>query len=230
MQPHYLIVNLKPFIMLLMDNFNNKTLDEFTRLTLSSSPAPGGGSVSALVGSLAASLSGMVASLSLNNKSCDAVREDMLELQKKADTIRLELLAAIQKDAGSFTGYMSALKLPKNTEEEIAVRNETLQNELKKATLIPIEIAEKIFEIFPLAETAISKGTAAARTDAILSVILARSAVLGSALNVRINLLSIKDHNFVAEYGKKTAQLEVDAVKYEKELLLSCDITSNIKL
>ena len=101
---------------------------------------------------------------------------------------------------------------------------------MKKATLIPIEIAEKIFEIFPLAETAISKGTAAARTDAILSVILARSAVLGSALNVRINLLSIKDHNFVAEYGKKTEQLEVDAVKYEKELLLSCDLTSNIKL
>ena len=138
--------------------YKELSVEQFIEVTASDAPAPGGGSVSALVGSLGIALAEMVANLTIGKEKYADVEEEMKEIVEAASKVRKELTDAIQKDTESFTQYMNALKMPKTTEEEKAVRREAMQNGLKEATKVPLAIAESALDIFPIAQQVVEKG------------------------------------------------------------------------
>lgn len=211
-----------------MADLKNLSVEEFAALTASDAPAPGGGSVSALAGGLGAALAEMVANLTIGKEKYAGVDAEMRELAKQAAEIRAELIDAIQKDTESFTAYMTALKLPKDTDEQKAVRREAMQAGLKEAAVVPLEAAKAAVKIFPLAQAVVQKGNPNAVTDGLVAAMLTRSAVLGALLNVKINLGSIKDEAFVADMACQIKQLEQQAISLEKQVLDCSDLTDTL--
>lgn len=201
-----------------MKDLREMTVSEFSAVTWSDAPAPGGGSISALAGCLAASLAGMVANLSQGPKY-DAVKEEMALIAKDMDALRQDLLLAVQQDTESFALYMDALSLPKNTEEEKAVRRTAMQNGLKKAAETPLQAAKSIAPIFPLIEKVIMLGNPNAVTDALVASMMARTGMLGALMNVKINLEGIRDEAYVQEMHAQVKALEEAALSGEKHIL-----------
>ena len=210
-----------------MAEYKDLTVEQFLEVTASDAPAPGGGSVSALVGSLGIALAEMVANLTIGKEKYADVEDEMRGIVEEASRIRKELTDAIQKDTESFTQYMNALKMPKNTEDEKAVRREAMQNGLKEATNVPLAIAKSALEIFPIAAAVIEKGNKNAETDGLVAAMLARTAIFGALLNVKINLNSIKDEAFAAELALKVAVLEEKAGAWEKEILSGSELSAS---
>ena len=204
------------------------SIEDFTSLTASDAPAPGGGGVCALVAALGVALAEMVINLTIGKEKYAGVDGEMRALAQQAEALRKELLDAIQKDAECFNGYMAALRMPKETEAEKLARREAMQNGLKEAAVAPLEVAKTTVKIFPIAQTAVQKGNPNAVTDGLAAAMLARSAVLGTLLNVKINLASIKDEAFVAEYSAQVQQLEQQAIEMEKQVLACSDLTDKI--
>jgi len=202
----------------------NLTLEQFAAQTASNEPVPGGGSIAAISGSLAAALSEMVANLTIGKKKYAEFEEEMKEIADKGAVLRERLLDDIQKDSNSFNDVMKAMKLPKSTDEEKALRKEKMQEGLKIAARIPFEIASDAYEIMPLAERVVECGNKNAVTDGLVSAMLARTSVLSALLNTKINLASIKDEKFVNDYKEKVEELEKNAIEYEKRILAKSDL------
>ena len=209
-----------------MSDYQDWTLKRFAEETAGSSPAPGGGSVGAYAGALAAALSEMVANLTIGKKGFEDREAQMKALRDEAASLRKELLDDIRKDSESFNRYMEALRMPKDTEEQKAVRSEKMQEGLKAAAQVPLQAAETAVRIFPIAEAVVRDGNQNAVTDGLVSALLARSAVLGILLNVKINLASIRDEAFVNTYSTRVKQLEQTAVEGEKAVLSLSEFTS----
>lgn len=202
-----------------MGDLKELTVEEFTGLTASDAPSPGGGGVSALVGALAAALSEMVANLTIGRGKYAGVQEEMEALAGQAAALRSRLLDDIQKDSVCFNACMAALRMPRETKEQQEARREAIQEGLKEASAVPLSIAETAAGIFPIAEEVVKKGNQTAVSDGLLAAMLARTAVLGALLNVKINLASIRDEAFVRETASKTDQLEGEAVTWEAKIL-----------
>lgn len=202
-------------------DMKNMTLSEFTQRTASKDSVPGGGSVAALAGSIAAALSGMVASLTIDKKGYEQHRPEMLNLFEKAETLRVRLLDDIQRDCISFDAYISALALPKDSDAQKEARSAALQQALKAAAAVPLEVAQTALEIMPLAKLAVQYGNANTVTDGIISAMMARTAVLAALCNVKINLASIKDADYVAKTAHQVQKLEQAAIQMEKDILSS---------
>ena len=192
---------------------------EMAAMTASKSPAPGGGSIAAMTGAFGAALSAMVANLTIGKKAYDDVREEMQSLIETAEEIRLELLDAIQKDSESFNDFIVALGMPKETDEEKAARTAAMQRSLKEAAEIPYKTAVTAARVMPLAEKVVQKGNAKAVTDGLVSAMMARTAVRSALVNVRINLESINDTEYVAQMKDKCRDLEGRVVKAEAYIL-----------
>ena len=197
----------------------NMTVADFTALTESNAPAPGGGSVAALCGALGAALSGMVANLTIGREKYQDSWKEMEDMEPKAKALSEKLLDQIKIDSDSFDAYMAATKLPKETDEEKAVRREAMQKGLKEAALVPLETAKMAQEIMDYAEAAIKRGNPNSVTDGKTGLMLARTAVLAAGYNVKINLEGIKDEAFVAEKTKEITEIEQNAIRREKEIL-----------
>ncbi len=195
------------------------TLKEFCDMLSSNSPAPGGGSVSALAGALAASLSTMVAALTANKKNYEMVTADMENIIREGHVLRDKLLHDIARDSRSFEGFMEAMALPKTTPEQKKVRQDAMQTALKHAVAVPLDVAETCYKILPLAIFVVNYGNQNAITDGIVSGMMARTAVLGALSNVRINLSSIKDEQFVAETTAKVNMLWKGTLEQESAIL-----------
>ncbi len=202
-----------------MTELKELSVSQFVEETASKASVPGGGSVSALVGALGAALMEMVANLTIGKEKYADVQEEMKALSERGAKLHEELMEGIKKDSESFNGYMSALKLPKNTKEEQELRSKALQQGLKEAAQAPLEIAEAAAKIFPMAEAVIQNGNRMAVSDGLTAAMLARTAVIGALFNVKINLSSIKDKNYVSEVEKRVEKLENEAVFYEKSIL-----------
>ena len=211
-----------------MANLKDLTVEQFIDVTASDAPAPGGGSVSALAGSLGAALAEMVANLTVGKAKYAEVEDEMKELSAKGAEIRSELIAGIQKDTESFTLYMNALGMPKETDEEKAARREAMQNGLKEAAKVPLEVAETAAKIFPIAEAVVKRGNTNAVTDGLVASMMARTAVIGALFNVKINLGSIKDEAFVADMAAKVKALEELAITSEQAILKACDLSNEL--
>mgnify|MGYP001774630757 FL=1 len=203
----------------------NMTIQEFAMQTASNEPVPGGGSISALAGSLAAALTEMVAGLTIGKKKYADVEEEMKAAVEPMKAVCAQLLDDIKRDSESFDQYMQALTLPKETEEEKEARTEAMQNGLKAAVEVPLSVAKAACGILPYAETMVVKGNRTAVTDALVATMMARTAVLGAGFNVKINLESIKDQEYVDRIGKEVAELEKQAIEQEKKILAQAQVS-----
>ena len=203
----------------------NMTIQQFAMQTASNEPVPGGGSISALAGSLAAALTEMVAGLTIGKKKYADVEEEMKEAVEPMKAVCAQLLDDIKRDSESFDQYMQALTLPKETEEEKAARTEAMQNGLKAAVEVPLSVAKAACGILSYAETMVVKGNKTAVTDALVATMMARTAVLGAGFNVKINLESIKDQEYVDRIGKEVAELEKQAIEQEKKILAQAQVS-----
>ncbi|KXB83724.1 cyclodeaminase/cyclohydrolase family protein [Veillonella parvula] len=192
---------------------------DFVAATASKEPTPGGGAIAALTAATGAALAEMVANLTVGKKGYEAVQPEMKALQVKAEEIRNRMLELSQADADVFNIFMKALGLPKNTDEEKAIRTEAIQQAYKDAAMVPFEIGGLANQIFDLAELASRKGNQNLITDGIIAAINARAAVKSAFLNVRINLSGIKDESFVAELTSKMYAIEKDLDVKESSII-----------
>ena len=198
-------------------NMKDMTVEALARETASASPAPGGGSISAMAGAFSAALAGMVAKLSLEKKGYEHLQEDMRRLDAEAEALRLDLLEDIQKDSSSFDAYMQALKLPKQTEAQQASRSQAMQDALKGACEVPLKVAGKALRALELSAYAVREGNINAASDAMSGVLLGRAAVLGALANVRINLGGIRDEAYKQKMRQQCDRLEQAANRVEAE-------------
>ncbi|MFA5101775.1 MAG: cyclodeaminase/cyclohydrolase family protein [Candidatus Thermoplasmatota archaeon] len=189
----------------------------------SDSPAPGGGSVAALSGALGAALSSMVCNLTRGKQGYETVQDEMTELLQKSEALRQDLTDLIDKDTDAFNEVMKALKLPKETEEQKAQRKNALQTAFKQAAEIPLETARKCLQILDVAHIVAKKGNKNSITDAGVSALLAQTGVQAAMLNVRINLSSIKDEDYVSQVTTELQELLQDTMQKSAEILVIVD-------
>jgi glutamate formiminotransferase/formiminotetrahydrofolate cyclodeaminase len=160
------------------------------------SPAPGGGSVAALCGALAAALAAMVANLTVGKKGYEAVRDDMIATAVRGQALKDRLLEAVDRDTKAFNKVMEAFRLPKTTPEQAAEKDRAVEDANKEATLVPLEVLEKAVEAAGLARTAAAEGNKNSVSDAGVAGLAAEAAGEGAYYNVLINLAGIKDKAF----------------------------------
>lgn len=182
-------------------------------------PVPGGGSIAALNGSLASALTTMVARLTIGKKGYEPSQEFMQHAQTLTLRLLDEFTALIDKDSEAYNAVFACFKLPKATDEEKAARSAAIQEATKQAALIPLEVAQKALDLMSVIADVARLGNRNAVTDACVAMMSARSAVLGALLNVRINLGSLKDADFVLRLQAEADQIELSAIQREKELL-----------
>ncbi len=182
-------------------------VQDFVNELASDSPAPGGGSVAALCGALGGALAAMVANLTVGKDKYRESWEAMEKVQRKAPELYKEFLGLIQEDTRAFNTYMSALKMPKETEEEKSARREQMQLGLKEAAAVPLRTLRACKALGDLALPVVEKGNPNAITDGGTAGLLALAAGKAAAYNIRINLGGIKDEDFVAETIKEVQEL-----------------------
>ena len=195
------------------------TIKDFISKVISNDPVPGGGSVSALNGALAAALSAMVANLTVGRKKYVEVNDLMQELSARFEKLSQKLIEDVDRDSDAYNRVFAAFKLPKETDEEKQVRNEAIQRETKYAAQVPMEVARAVYEVLPQIDAIAQKGNSNAVTDACVSMMCARTAILGALLNVRINLTSIKDETFVNAMREEADTIEAHTILQEQALL-----------
>jgi glutamate formiminotransferase / formiminotetrahydrofolate cyclodeaminase len=162
------------------------------------SPAPGGGSVAALCGALSAALSSMVANLTYGKKGYEGSGEEMKRVADRAQTLKEDLLRAVDLDTRAFNKVMEAYRLPKGTDEQNRERDRAVEAASVEATLVPLGVLRASVELLGLAETVAREGNRNSVSDAGVAGLTARAAGEGAYYNVRINLPSIKDEAFKA--------------------------------
>jgi len=181
-------------------------VDAFVDEVSSDSPAPGGGSVSALAGSLGAALAAMVANLTVGKKGYEAQWPAMSELAVRAQAVKDRLLRAVDEDTAAFNAVMAAMKLPKGSPGEKAAREHALQAGYKAAVEVPLSTAEACVEAVELALHAIA-GNRNSASDAGVAALMARAGAQGASLNVLINLGAIHDAEYVSKMRNRVATL-----------------------
>lgn len=196
-----------------------KDLRDFANELSSESPAPGGGSVSALAGALGAALASMVANLTVGKKGYEASWEAMKDVAIHAQGLKDELLRAVDHDTEAFNSLMNAMGLPKKTDEQIAARDSAMEQATKTACLVPLDVMKNSLEVLQWAKAVAERGNTNAASDAGVASLMALSAVQGAGLNVKINLPGIKDEAFVDRMKNEVKMLVADATKLQREII-----------
>ncbi|MDX2174636.1 MAG: glutamate formimidoyltransferase [Bacteroidota bacterium] len=197
----------------------NMNLVAFANETASESPAPGGGSISAYVGSLGISLATMVANLSSHKKGWDDRWEEFSNWAEKGQYIKDELLKLVDADTSAFNKIMTAFALPKSTEEEKKIRTDAIQDATKFAIEIPFKVMQLSFESFTVIKAMAEVGNPNSVSDAGVGALCARSAVMGAFMNVRINASGYNDKKFVEDIASKGKEIEQKTILLENEIL-----------
>jgi glutamate formiminotransferase/formiminotetrahydrofolate cyclodeaminase len=182
-------------------------VDRFVDEVSSESPAPGGGSVAALAGSLAAGLSAMVANLTVGKKGYESAWEDLSAVAERAQAVKDRLVRSVDEDTDAFNQAMAAMRMPKGTPEEQAARNAALEAGYQQAARVPLETAKACLEAMALALVVAEQGNTNSASDAGVAALMARAGVEGAVLNVLINLGSVKDETFKQACREETGQL-----------------------
>jgi formiminotetrahydrofolate cyclodeaminase len=197
----------------------SKPLQDFLAELASAEPVPGGGSVAALGGALAASLVAMVCRLTVGKKGYEAVSAEMESIVPRADALQAELRELMQTDIDAFARVMDAYKLPKETDAQKAARTRAVQAALKHASDVPLRVAELCAEVLALARVVVEKGSKNAASDAGVGALMAEAGLRGAAFNVSINLGSIQDPAYVSDRRARVAQLMAVADQSQREIL-----------
>ncbi len=190
------------------------------------SPAPGGGSVAALSGSLGAALSSMVCNLTSGKRGISLeLGKGLIQAAEGAQELQKGLLLAVDRDTTAFNSVIAAMKMPKATLEEQRAREEAIQRGYKKAADVPLITAEACLKIFPLSMIAAEKGNPASITDAGVAALMAYAGLVGAVMNVRINLGSITDMDYRKDVEDRLRMLEK---RGEEELAKVIEQTSRV--
>jgi glutamate formiminotransferase/formiminotetrahydrofolate cyclodeaminase len=195
------------------------SLVEFADETASESPAPGGGSISAYIGSLGASLAGMVANLSSHKKGWDDRWEEFSDWAEKAQVYKDELIRLVDLDTTAFNRIMESFGLPKSTPEEKATRDKAIQDATKYAIEIPFKVMQAALNSMEVIKAMAEIGNPNSVTDAGVAALCARTAVLGAFMNVKINASGYKDKGFVTDIIAKGNEIEQKAIAQEAEVI-----------
>ncbi len=197
------------------------TLTDFADETAGESMAPGGGSISAYVGSLGVSLGTMVANLSAHKAGWDDKWEFYSKWAEKGQAYKDKLLFLVDEDTNAFNRIINGFRMPKSTPEEKEIRQKAIQDATKYATEIPLEVMKTAYNSIEVMEAMLKEGMESSLSDAGVGVLCARSAVLGGYFNVRINAKDIKDQQFVnrilteaKEIYQKTIDKEKNVIEY----------------
>jgi formiminotetrahydrofolate cyclodeaminase len=166
----------------------------------------------------------MVANLTIGKKGYEAVEEEMNDIAGKTAELREKLTAAIDRDAQAYSEVMAAFKLPKATDQEKELRKLEIQKAFKHAALVPLEVANQAVKVINLAGRAVDSGNKNAVTDGVVAAMNARTAALAALYNVKINLNSIEDDEFVKKLTREINDLEQQAKAKEQKILSSLKI------
>ncbi|OGU73312.1 MAG: hypothetical protein A3H45_14310 [Ignavibacteria bacterium RIFCSPLOWO2_02_FULL_55_14] len=186
----------------------DRSVSSFLEDTASSSPAPGGGSVSALASALGASLTAMVCRLTIGKKKYADVEETMKAALTNAEEIRFALRSLIDADTQAFNTLMMAFGMPKDTEDQRGARAEEIESATQRATQMPLEVLRQSAKAVDIIQTVADHGNVNSRSDAGVAAVLIGAGARGAAMNVMINLPGIKDAEFVAATKAETVRLE----------------------
>lgn len=201
--------------------FEEMTVGAFIDELASNSPAPGGGSVAALCGSLASGLTSMVGSLTVGKEKYKDNWESMDKVFKESEALRAEFVSLMNEDTDSFNLFMAAMKMPKESDSEKAARKAAMAEAAKTATEVPLRTLEACASAAKLACEAAQYGNPNAASDAGSAALLADAAGKAASYNVRINLPGVKDEEFAAECrARMTKALEEIAAYSEKTAAL----------
>lgn len=195
------------------------TLTDFADETASESPAPGGGSISAYVGSLGISLATMVANLSSHKKGWDNRWEEFSNWAEKGQIIKDQLTRYVDLDTAAFNKIMAAFSLPKATDEEKTARKQAIQDATKFAIEVPFKVMQLSYESMTIIKAMAEIGNPNSVSDAGVGALCARSAVMGAFMNVRINASGYDDKAFVNEIIAKGREIENKTIVLESEIL-----------
>ncbi|MES2566832.1 MAG: glutamate formimidoyltransferase [Bacteroidota bacterium] len=197
----------------------NMTLTDFADETASESPAPGGGSISAYVGSLGISLATMVANLSSHKKGWDSRWEEFSNWAERGQKIKDELNKMVDLDTVAFNKIMEAFNLPKASDEEKTIRKQAIQNATKFAIEVPFKVMQLSYESLTVINAMAEIGNPNSVSDAGVGALCARSAVMGAFMNVRINAAGFDDKNFVNDIISKGKDIENKTIALEADIL-----------
>lgn len=199
-------------------------LREFSNETASESVAPGGGSISAYVGALGASLGTMVANLSSHKRGWDDRWEEFSVWATKGQSIKDRLLYLVDEDTRAFNKILEAFRLSKSTEEEKEIRKTAIQEATKFAIEVPFRVMETSFEIFELCDAMVREGNPNSVTDAAVGALCARAAIHGAFLNVQINTGSYDNKEYVNDLLNQGHDIIQNTEEMEKKILADCRI------
>src|SRR4029434_3157948 len=184
---------------------------DFCNETMSDSPAPGGGSVAALMGALGASLGGMVANLSAGKRGWDDKLDYFSVWAVKAQQIKDELLSLVDEDTNAFNRVMDAFGLPKNSPEEKTARTAAIEEATKHAAEVPLKVMETAAKSYELLSEMANNGNPASVSDVGVGALATRACIQGAAMNVRINLGQLKDKKFRNRFQKRVQKVDADS-------------------
>ncbi|MEA3238649.1 MAG: cyclodeaminase/cyclohydrolase family protein [Candidatus Bipolaricaulota bacterium] len=199
--------------------YENTTISAFLEELSSAAPAPGGGSVAALSGAMAASLVMMVCNLTIGKEKFAQHEQEIKAILKEALKLRQELMNAIDEDIQAYNAVIGCYRLPKGTQEEKSRRKEQLQTALKQANEVPYRTAKTCYRVLDLNRRLPQIGNPNAISDVAVSAQLAEAALQSALYNVDINCNYIKDDTYVQDYRKKRNALSEQAVITRKDVI-----------
>ena len=183
----------------------------------SDAPAPGGGAVAGLAGGIGVALTMMVNGLTLSKKGFEDDRERILDAIAKGNELKTRLLNVMDRDTAAFNVVSAAFGMPKDTDEQKAERSAAIQNGLKGCTKTPMEMMELIDETLPLAHSLLARFNDTSASDLGVAFLTLKAGIQGAWLNVLINVGSLKDQEFAAEYRARGEKLLAHALPLADE-------------
>jgi formiminotetrahydrofolate cyclodeaminase len=178
------------------DRLTDEPVSQFLNALASSAPAPGGGSAAALSGALGAALVSMVCNLTLGKKKYADVQDEIGALVEQSEDLRNKLTELLEADVQVYTGVSNAYKMPRKTTEEKAARSAAIQEALKDAAKVPMQVAQACAQVLDLCTPAAERGNVNVVSDAGVAALMAEAGLRSAALNVIININAIKDAAF----------------------------------
>ena len=188
------------------------TVNEYLQVLSSKSPVPGGGGTSALGGAMGMALGSMVGNLITGKKKYAAYETDIRRLIGEAEKLQEQLVHLMNEDAAVFQPVSDAYRLPKETEEQLAYREQVLETTLKGACLVPIEVIRKSLEGLDVLEELLVKGSVLAVSDVGVGAAFLRTAINGAVLNVYINTRMMKNRELASELNRETKELQEQGI------------------
>jgi len=201
------------------DKLIDMNLVDFMNETASESPAPGGGSISAYIGSIGIALGTMVANLSSHKRGWDDSWEEFSQWAEKGKKIQNELLHLVDEDTIAFNKILDGFKKPKKSEKEKQERKEAIEVATKNAIMVPFTVMETAFGAFEVLKAMAETGNPNSISDAGVGALSIRSCIMGAFLNVKINASGLDDKQFANSILQKGEEIENKTIRKEKEIL-----------